>query len=788
MPNPGAPFRLDAGPSRPAPRPTRKTGRAAYGRAWAALVIWYAVVVGLLALFPQFKSYETQLGAPARADVVAPFAFEVTDQDATQADLERIREKSPQIWVSEEMAESRARQRLQSFIKMLQEENPQSAAALRGFSQKLSQQLDVPLDDSAILQFQEGRLLGLRPSLNQSEVVRRLSQIITNIYGQYLVVTDKVMFQAHQGQGTLQMVNSRGTPAPQHASDPAVLWWPHEVQDVLLSVQLPRYFPGPQYAELRQAAAELLMHLIAPNVAFSSAQTGERYEAAYQDRLANPLKKVYATDELIVKKGEPLTRLQADALAYLNSSGRNSLAIRLAGIMLITLFFFIAVVFYLRRFRREVAFNAPTVTLYVLPPLMALAVGQIMNGMDLSRPTTMIWFPAAMVGILSALLMAPQIAFVLVLVASCLFGVVTGQDLHFLVYAIFGGFTAVFVSRWVRARGEVLLVGAEVGLVNVLTLIILSLIKAMTFPTMLSMLGAFMSGIACSLGTLVLLVVFERTFGIVTDLRLLELTGLKHPLIAQFEEKSPGSYQHVLNVMKLAEAAAQAIGANYLLVRAGAYFHDIGKMVKPKYFSENQVTLDDKKAHARLSPYMSVLIIKNHVKEGMELARRYNLPQKVIDFIPQHHGTGLIRYFYSEAMRRYSESGQVDEPREEDFRYPGPKPQSIETAIVLLSDSVEAIAASKFTGGQVSEGELRRMVQTAISERFNDGQFDECDLTLRHLHLIREAFVKTLMARYHFRVSYPAMPKPPTPRGELGGPSRGELAPPIAIAGPASSG
>jgi len=171
-------------------------------------------------------------------------------------------------------------------------------------------------------------------------------------------------------------------------------------------------------------------------------------------------------------------------------------------------------------------------------------------------------------------------------------------------------------------------------------------------------------------------------------------------------------------------------------------------MIKPKYFSENQVTLDDKKAHARLSPYMSVLIIKNHVKEGVELARRFKLPQKVVDFIPQHHGSGLIRYFTPKPASATPKAAPSMSRARRISATPAPKPQAIETAIVLLSDSVEAIAASKFTGGQVSEGELRRMVQMTISEKFNDGQFDECDLTLRHLHLIREAFVKTLMARY----------------------------------------
>jgi hypothetical protein len=268
---------------------------------------------------------------------------------------------------------------------------------------------------------------------------------------------------------------------------------------------------------------------------------------------------------------------------------------------------------------------------------------------------------------------------------------------------------------------------------------------------------AGINGMIFAAATLPIMLFFEKAFGVVTDMALLELTAPDNKLMRMMEDTAPGSYQHVLSVTKLAESAAESIGANYLLVRAGAYFHDIGKTVKPKYFSENQVTLDDKKVHSRISPYMSVLIIKNHVKEGVEIARRAGLPEKVIDFIPQHHGTGLIRYFYSEALHRYEDSESMDPVREEDFRYPGPKPQTIEAAIVLMADGVEAIVTSRFTSSQVNENELRRVVKQAIDERFQDGQFDECDLTMRQLGQIRDSFVKTLKARFHHRIAYPSM-------------------------------
>jgi putative nucleotidyltransferase with HDIG domain len=400
------------------------------------------------------------------------------------------------------------------------------------------------------------------------------------------------------------------------------------------------------------------------------------------------------------------------------------------------------------------------VLLFSLPVILGLTVAQAAQALIDDPMLLRLCLPATMIALLATLTVDPRAGFMLVAVTASLHGLVAQQGADYLLLALVAGFTTIYTSRQLRKRGDLIQVAWKVAAVNIVTLFTFSCVTGSLLPDPYQILAAALNPFLSVAATLYLVRVFERLFGVVTDLRLLELTGLRHPLMTQLEEKAPGSYQHVLNVTKLAEAAANAIGANYLLARAGALFHDVGKMVKPKYFSENQVTLDDKKAHSRLSPYMSVLIIKNHVKEGVELARRAGLPQAIIDFIPQHHGTGLIRYFYGAALRRYEESPTAGPVREADFRYPGPRPQSIEAAIVLLADSVEAIAASKFTGGQVSVDEIRRVCMEAITERFEDTQFDECDLTFKHLHEIREAFVRTLAARYHVRIAYPAVPRP----------------------------
>ena len=211
---------------------------------------------------------------------------------------------------------------------------------------------------------------------------------------------------------------------------------------------------------------------------------------------------------------------------------------------------------------------------------------------------------------------------------------------------------------------------------------------------------------------------------------------------------------------KLAEAAAASIGANVLLVRAGVYFHDIGKLAKPEYFTENQVTLEDKARHVTLKPQISTLIIKNHVKEGVEIARKARLPQRIVDFIPEHHGTGLIQFFYQKALAQAASGQSKEIVREADYRYPGPKPRTIEAAIVMMADSVEATSTAKFAARTVREDEVQQLVRSIIADRFNDGQFDECSLTMESLTRIRESLIKTLLSRYHTRVDYPKLERP----------------------------
>jgi len=253
--------------------------------------------------------------------------------------------------------------------------------------------------------------------------------------------------------------------------------------------------------------------------------------------------------------------------------------------------------------------------------------------------------------------------------------------------------------------------------------------------------------------------VIERAFDITTGMTLIELRDPKQPLLRELQQRAPGTYNHSLNVASIAEAAADAVGADPLRTYVGALYHDVGKMNKPEYFVENQSGGINK--HDKLSPAMSLLVIVGHVKDGVELAREYALPRSLFPFIEQHHGTTLVEFFYHRARKQAEEqAGGADDkdmPSEIEYRYPGPKPQSKETAILMLADAVESATR---TLSEPTPSRIDALVRSLANKRLMDGQFDECDLTLRELSAIVESISKTVASIYHGRIAYPAGGKP----------------------------
>ncbi|RJP28722.1 MAG: HDIG domain-containing protein [Candidatus Omnitrophota bacterium] len=319
-----------------------------------------------------------------------------------------------------------------------------------------------------------------------------------------------------------------------------------------------------------------------------------------------------------------------------------------------------------------------------------------------------------------------------------------GNNLNLgLLFLISGVASGIFVFG-LRRRMVIIRTGIIIGVLQVALLLIIDRFS-IGDPSRYTVL--FINGIISSVVVLGVLPIFEYLFGTITNISLLELADFNHPLMQRMIMEAPGTYHHSLIVGNLAEAACSAVGANALLSRVGAYYHDIGKLDKPEYFSENQQL--DRSKHEDLSPSMSKLVIMNHVKEGVDLAKKYKINRRLIDFIQQHHGDSLVYYFYRRALENVDGGEEVNE---EGFRYPGPKPATKETAIVLLADSVEAATRSL---KDFSPNKIEEEVHKIINNKFIDGQLDECELTLKDLENISKVFIRILSGIYHVRVSYP---------------------------------
>lgn len=342
-------------------------------------------------------------------------------------------------------------------------------------------------------------------------------------------------------------------------------------------------------------------------------------------------------------------------------------------------------------------------------------------------------------------------------------------DATFLAMSLISGFVAVFITLQIRRRSQFLRAGLFVGLATWLLAMSFGLIELSWVPgtTTNWKMVAFqtMAAIGSGLGTAVLvsgiLPALEQTFSLTTAMSWLELTDLNHPLLMRLSQDAPGTYEHSQAVARLAEAAAERIGANANMCRTCAYFHDIGKLVKPEYFTENMRS--ERNPHDDLAPTMSALILIAHVKEGVDLALKFNLNPAIVDVIQQHHGNSVVRYFYNRAVRQREEAlaetmangeheEDIPEVREENFRYSGPLPQSKESAIISLADAVESASRSL---EKPSPQRIEELVNDLVDERVADHQLDECQLTFHELREVVESFCFTLNSMLHRRVPYP---------------------------------
>jgi putative nucleotidyltransferase with HDIG domain len=407
----------------------------------------------------------------------------------------------------------------------------------------------------------------------------------------------------------------------------------------------------------------------------------------------------------------------------------------------------------------------------LLAVIVSTVVLSVAAGRDAWRAESI---PLVLFGMTLAIVYERRLALLLSVVLTLMITVSLGQTLAEFILLNSAVTGPILMMNRIRSRTKLIYVGLAGGLVVCVTALGVGVLAGQAFGlahttnfgpvdtgsgfTPTAFLARLVSG-AGLLGLYVVLAGFlmtgllpfiERLCDVQTDISLLELGDAAHPLLQQLAHRAPGTYNHSINVASLAEPAAEAVGGNGLLVRVGAYFHDIGKMLKPDYFVENQCNHGNQ--HEFLQPAMSTLVIIAHVKDAVNLARQHRLPKSIIDFVEQHHGTTLVEYFYRQAERRsqdHPHQGAIDEAS---FRYPGPKPQSREAAVLMLADAAEGACRTLV---EPTPSRIEGLVRDLALKRLLDGQFDESGLTLKELHAVEDSLVKSLSAVYHGRIKYP---------------------------------
>ena len=491
------------------------------------------------------------------------------------------------------------------------------------------------------------------------------------------------------------------------------------------------------HSDYIKAVAKIVSMALAPNLSLDVAALDEAAEA--QAKLVEP---VYIQEnQIVVRRGdivtdEHMTILQDLGMLNTRDNLRNIIAIFLMVAMILG----ISIAYYLHYLPKNLV-KTSNAMLMCLVAMFTMAISQII--MQLLPVQGIYLMPVAFTGIVIAVLIDPVMGIVASISMSLAVSLVAGGNLFVGIFAMTGSVVGILNIKNFTERRKLLKTIGLIALSLAMVAICYNLATGEPLSTnifVLPILNGIIVNIIC-MGTLPLL---EMLFGVVSNMRLLELLNSSHPLLHRMMFEAPGTYQHSVNTANLAETAANALGLNSLLVRVGAQYHDCGKLKRPYFFIENQ--LNKVNPHDKIAPSLSTLVIVSHVKDGVELAKQYGLPKPVIDIINEHHGNSLVTYFYHQATEKDKEHA----PDEKYFRYPGPKPQTRESALVMLADSTEAAVRSL---AEPTPWNIRNMIHKIIWNRLDE--LDECDLTFKDLNLIEEAFYQIMSGVHHVRIEYP---------------------------------
>ncbi|MCD6163680.1 MAG: HDIG domain-containing protein [candidate division Zixibacteria bacterium] len=697
------------------------------------VILGAILILGITFLYPLEKLYQPldvpNMGEVATEDLRAPFDFPIFKSEAElQQDRETVIANLRPVLIYDTLLSQMVSDKALNFFDYIDS----------SINKNLDNQTTISL------------IRNHYPALSDSVILSILteSQLIRNTT---LSIVDSLI-----SSGIMNNINS----LPLQNSGLVTIYGPSEIKTVardhVLDLSSARIFIANELSKLlkidaasKKIISDLAFMFLEPNLIFSKEKTEMNRQAEIE---AIPKTKgLVFRGELIIKSNERITEVHRDKLVSLAKyklerlQGKSVINYILPpmGRMFFVAFPILFFIFYLYFFRRKIYnTNSSILVVAILIGAEVLLLNTVLSQNYLSKYLV----PLTIASMLATILFDEEVGLILTFSLGLLAGVLSGFKLDITFVTIISGVVASFSVRKVRHRQEFYRPLLYLCLTYGGSVYIIESLKLTPSPELISHVWmSILNGFLSPILTIGLLPLFETGFGITTDVTLLELSDLNRPLLKRLALEAPGTYHHSLMIGTLAEDAAEAIGANSLLARVGSYYHDIGKIQKPEYFVENQSGGVNK--HEKLTPTMSAMILEAHVKEGIELALKHNLPKSIIDFITGHHGTSTMTYFYDKSQKEIGDAADV-----RDFQYPGPNPETKEVAIVMLADSVEA--ASR-TLDDPKPSRIRNLVHRIFMDKFNSGLLEKSNLTLRDLKTIEDSFVRVLIATFHKRIKYP---------------------------------
>ena len=732
----------------------------AYATTWPWAVLFCVALTALLTPGLTLRVKQYQLGQISATTIRAPYDFSYEDEVTTESRRSDAAASVLEVYNFKGAAMTDARNRIVAGFDYgrtaISVENEGDGSAEEGHAVELLQpraEVMTALQDRLGVTLNDEELDLLRDVRFAPEIEQVLTRAVTAVLSRDIVASKERLLASGRPIGRWDEI----TKATQTRRDFSAVLSTEEARELLV-VQVANL------SDLRQPERRKLSGLgsrfIEPTLTFDFAEIERRRAVARED--VDPVYFVVRKGKTIVRAGDEITDNVVEQLDYLAGLQNRRWgfagafgALVLAALLLVIQWQLLRPARIGEAWRRQ---SYAMVGIVVIGHLALARVGfflaRVFSEQVVTVPfnNTASYFyvmPFASVAVLILMLEHTPTALLASTLFSIALGVMTG-NVQLAIFALISCLAAILGLFQYKRRTALFTLGLFVGSVNFVVVLAFDLLTGRYFPPStfgFDLLCAFLGGAGVSVIVSFLLPAFEALFHRTTDIRLLELANNNVPVLRQLALEAPGTYHHSIVVGSLAEGAAEAIGANAVFCRTAAMYHDIGKLTKVSYFVENQMGANK---HDNLSPRMSALIIASHVKEGVEMAKEIDLPQEIIDIIPQHHGTKLITYFYEKA--RVRQDPDLGEVTEEEYRYPGPKPQTKEAGIIMIADAVEA--ASR-TLDEPSPARLKGMIRQIIDYIFLDGQLNECDLTLRDLEKIAQSFLRVLMGIHHQRVSYP---------------------------------